>query len=580
MLEELSVRNYALIENITLSFEDGLNIITGETGAGKSIIVGALGFLLGAKSAADAIRTGADETGVSAVVALGQAREEAREWLSARDIPLEDGRLIVRRSLKTNGRGSIFIQNVPVSRADLAEFMALLFDIHGQHDHESLLRRETHRKYLDRFAGLEEEAARFNAVFTELSEKRRAVEAAQTSTREREARIELLKFAVDEISRAALKNNESRDLEAEAARLASFEKLASCVEAGARMLFEEELSVLSLSRKARASLESAAAIDDSLSVLEQRLSAMYFEADDIAREVRSYRESLSFDPDRLECVEQRLSFIYKLKKKYAKSAGIDTSRSPEEAILAYKDEAESEIEALSVSEENREKLKTETAALEREIALMAKALTAKREAASGALSRKIAAVLFRLGMTGAGFAVRLEPKTENAGRLLLGPYGADDIEFLISANQGEPLKELARIASGGELSRVMLAIKSVLAGGEADKDNSPGTLIFDEVDTGIGGEVAITVGEELYQIARRKQVFCITHLASIACRADHHLIVEKTSDGQRTSTTVRELDRESRREEIARLLSGERGGAALAHADQLLSKYSGAPSEY
>lgn len=565
MLEELSVRNYALIDNLTISFDNGLNVISGETGAGKSIIVGSLSFLLGAKAGTDLVRTGAEEAGVSAVVLLPEENNEARAWLNARDIAPEEGRVIVRRTLKLSGRGSIFIQNIPVTRTDLAEFMTTLFDIHGQHDHESLLRRETHRRYLDRFAGIEDEAAAFNSVFTSLSEKRKAAEAAQSSTREREERIELLTFAVEEIDAANLKPGECRELEAESARLASFEKLAANIETVTQNLFEGEASALSLSRKARAALENALVIDGSLSALEQRLSSLYFETDDISSELRSYRDKLSFDPARLEFVDERLAVIYKLKKKYAKN----TELSAEEAVRAYRDAAQAEIETLSASEENRDKLKIEVAALEKEIALRARELTAKRLASSQSLSAGIGEVLHRLGMPGARFAVRLEPKSaEGEGTpLRLGPYGADDVEFLISANPGEPLKELARIASGGELSRVMLAIKAVLSSG------GPDALIFDEIDTGIGGEVAVAVAEELCAIARGKQVFCITHLASIACRAEHHLLVEKTNDGRRTVTSVRALAPDDRRGEIARLLSGDKGGAALAHAEELLARY-------
>jgi DNA repair protein RecN (Recombination protein N) len=585
MLEELSIRNYALIENLTISFENGLNIITGETGAGKSIIVGSLSFLLGAKSSADCVRTGADEAGISAVILVTENKIDARAWLKSRDIYLDDNRIIVRRNLKINGRGSIFIQNIPVTRIDLSVFMALLFDIHGQHDHESLMKCDTHRKYIDRFAGIEDDVSEFSRIFLSLAEKRKIIEAAQSSIREREAKIELLLFAVDEINKAALKPGESGELEAEAARLASFEKLAAFVENASLSLFEDSASVLSLSRKARAAIENAANIDSSLSAVERRLSALYFEADDLVSELRSYRDKLSFDPARLEFIEERLAFIYKLRKKYAKNQTEkkinsdlfnDEKRfsSIEEEILAYKDESESEIEALSASDENREKLKLEITALEREIALFAKDLTAKRTAAALEISDKITNALKRLGMPDARFAVRLEPKERqnSAGNsVVLGQYGADDIEFLISANAGEPVKELARIASGGELSRVMLAIKAVLSGAD---DSSPGTLIFDEIDTGIGGEVAISVGEELKHISARKQVFCVTHIASIACRADNHLLVEKSSGGGRTVTTARKLSGVQRRDEIARLLSGDKGTAALAHADELLMKYS------
>jgi len=590
MLEELSIRNYVLIDNLTLNFESkpALNLITGETGAGKSIIVGSLSLILGAKANQDSIRTGAEEASVSAVVLLN-GNAEAYKWLKERDIEAEDDRVIIRRNIKSNGRNSIYIQNAPVNRGDLAAFSALLFDIHGQHEHESLLNPVNHRKYLDRFAELDGEVEEFGAVFAKLTEKKKLMEARASSERERGARIELLSFAVEEIGKANLKNGESRELEAELSRLSSYEKLVNHAENASAVLFEEGTSVLSLARKARGSIENAAAMDESLSALSQRFSALYFEAEDLAGELRSYRDKLKFNPARLEEIEDRLSLIYKLKKKYVKAS--------EDDLIAYKAEAEAEIEALSSTEEDKEKLKAEIAALEKEVSRRARELSVKRSAASKALSSKAGEILRELGMPDAVFGVRLEPKhggqsgERGKAALVCGPYGADDIEFLISANKGEPLKELSRIASGGELSRVMLAIKTVFAlnesgplfqgeeaagrqGGRADV--SPETLIFDEIDTGIGGEVAVAVGEYLSRIARKKQVFCVTHLASIACRATNHILVEKKSDNSRTTSSVRTLRPGERRFEIARMLSGDCNETALAHADRLLRPYAGA----
>ncbi|MDR1318986.1 MAG: AAA family ATPase, partial [Treponema sp.] len=287
MLEELSVRNYALIDAISLSFRSGFNVLTGETGAGKSIIVGSLSFLMGAKAEADVIRTGADEAGVSAVVSVRDDNSDALEWLKSRDIEREDGTVIIRRNVKTSGRGSIYIQNVPLTRADLADFMALLFDLHGQHNHESLLRKENHRRYLDRFAGLDGEAGEFNRVFLELSEKRKALEASLGSERDRDTRLELLSYAVEEITKADPKPGEIRELENEAQRLSGFERLAGFVNSAANSLFEDEASVLSAARHARNALDSAAAVDDSLNELRKRLEDLYFEAEDISGEFRS-----------------------------------------------------------------------------------------------------------------------------------------------------------------------------------------------------------------------------------------------------------------------------------------------------
>jgi DNA repair protein RecN (Recombination protein N) len=569
MLEELTVRNYALIEGLSLSFERGLNILTGETGAGKSIIVGSLSFLLGAKADVDVIRSGSEEAGVSAVVSVGEGNREVRDWLAGRDIALDDGRLIIRRNIKLSGRSSVYIQNVPVTRNDLAECMALLFDLHGQHTHESLLRKETHRKYLDRFGGIEEDVFRFNRIFLELADRKKVLEASLSSERDRDARLEILNYAVEEINGAAPKIGESRDLENESARLSSFEKLAGLVQGASAALFDNENSILTLARRVRSALENALAIDEELAPLQKRMEDLYYETEDLSQEFRSYRDGLKYDPRRLEEVEERLALLYRLKKKY----GPD-----EEAVLAYRTRAEAEIETLSNAEENREKLASEIAALEKDMASRAAAISAKRTAAALKLGERISAILAKLGMPNARFSVSVVPKEpgpagdgskgKGAGSLVCGPWGADEVEFLISANTGEPLKDLSRIASGGELSRLMLAIKTVLAGADTLE-----TLVFDEIDTGIGGEVALAVGDYLAKMGELKQIFCVTHLASIAVRADNHLKVEKKTSAGRTITTVEVLRTGERREEIARMLAGGSGAAALAHADELLAKY-------
>jgi DNA repair protein RecN (Recombination protein N) len=578
MLEELSIRNYALIEELGLSCGGGFNVFTGETGAGKSIIVGSLSFLMGAKAEVDVIRSGTEEAAVSAVLLVQPHNRDVREWLDGRDIAPEDDRVIVRRSIKNTGRGSIFIQNVPVTRNDLAEFMALLFDLHGQHNHESLLRKENHRRYLDRFAGLEGEVAAFYQAFVELSEKKKTLEAMLSSERDRDTRLELLNYAVDEINGAAPRPGESRELEQEAQKLGDFERLAAQVNAAAEALYDNEASLVSLGRHARSALDAAGAIDSSLEPLQKRLDDLYFEAEDLAAEFRSYREGLSYDPGRLEEVEERLALLHRLKKKYVSEAIARSLTDPEEGILAYKAQAEAEIAELAGIEVNRETIKAEIAAREKDISARALSLGTKRKAAALNLGRGITEILGRLGMPNARFSPLIRPKGQTG--LVLGPWGAEDVEFFISANAGEPLKDLSRIASGGELSRVMLAIKTVLASADTEGgDPSPETLIFDEIDTGIGGEVALSVGEYLVKTGERKQIFCVTHLASIAVRADNHYKVEKVirpskeGRGDRTVTTVKVLAKHEKRREIARMLAGDAGDAALAHADDLLAKY-------
>ena len=572
MLEELSIRNYALIDSITLSFRSGFNVLSGETGAGKSIIVGSLSFLMGGKAEIDVIRSGCDEASVSAVISV-KSNHEVDDWLKNRDIECEDDTdtlrtVIVRRNIKTTGRGSIYIQNVPVTRQDLSEFMGLLFDLHGQHNHESLLRKDSHRMFLDRFTGIENEVQDFSKIFLELTEKRKVLDASLKSDREREERLELLNYAVDEITKAAIQAGEIRELENEAQKLSDFEKLAGYIHNAAECFFDGAHSVLTLTRRAKNALDSASLVDSSLGELNRRFENLYYEAEDIAGDFRAYRDNLAFDPKRLEEVNERLALLYKLKKKYGNE---------EEAILLYKTSAQAEIEALASAEQNMENLKMQISALEKSIVTKAQGLREKRNSGSEKLNQMITQILKHLGMPNANFKTAILPK-QQAGQVSFGPYGTEDVEFLISANTGEPLKDLAKIASGGELSRVMLAIKTALLSegnieGGAKDTKGVETLVFDEIDAGIGGEVALKVGEYLTKIGKIKQIFCVTHIASIAVRADNHFKVEKRTEGGRTFAGIGPLSADGRRKEIARMLAGDSGGAALAHADDLIQKY-------
>lgn len=562
MLEELVVKDYALIDRLSVEFDRGLNILTGETGAGKSIIVGALGFLLGGKADTDSIRSGRDETTVSAVLNIDENNSGALSWLKDHEISSDDGRIVMRRSLKRNGRNSAYIQDVSVSRGDLAEFTSFLFDIHGQHEHQALMKVETHRLYLDRFAGIEEEVRVFTSSFMDLSDKKKALLAAIDAEQGRAQRIELLAFAVEEIRNAKISPGEIASLEAEARRLSEYEKIASLVSGAVQLLLEEESSGIALLRKAKTQLEAAASVDESLGQFAKRLADIFYEAEDASEQIRAYRDGLRYDPERLEAVEERLAEIYKLRKKY----GPD-----EESVIAYGLNAEKELEELGRIEESRAELAKEISALEKTVSQTAKAISEKRIAASAVLGARITEILATLGMSKARFKVDVRPKGDASSGRVCGPWGIDEVQFLISPNQGEDMRELVKIASGGELSRVMLAIKTVLA-----KADTVETLIFDEVDTGIGGEVALSVGEHLKTLGTGKQIFCITHLASIAVRADNHLKVIKGIDGDRTTTTVMPVDHSARKSEIARMLAGDSAGeAALAHADELLEKYRG-----
>jgi DNA repair protein RecN (Recombination protein N) len=558
MLEEIAIQDFALIDRVQVRFSEGLNLLTGETGAGKSIIVGALGAVLGERLDASVVRTGCEEASVSAVV-FAREGSEARAWLAFHDIPCEDGNVVLRRVIRSNGRTSVYIQNVPVARTDLQELTGMLFDLHGQHEHQSLLKPENHRRLLDDFSGLGDQVRSFTASFLALGEKKKRLEEMTGSARDRTQRMELLEYAVDEITQAKLKRDEDVELEAEEKKISQFEKLYSHIEQAAEYSGEGQ-GALQLLRKAKLALEGAAVVDPSLLPLTTRFNDAYFELDDIASAIRTYKDSVSFDPARLETIESRLAEIYRLKKKYGPTLA---------DVIAYREKSSADLDSLRNWEEDRGGLEKTIAEGERALYLEAEAISAKRKEAAGRLGTLIRDSVRKLGMPKASFEVMVSRRENGNGRQTCTAYGIDDIEFLISPNPGEPAKPLALIASGGELSRVMLAVKTILA--EADTVE---TLVFDEIDTGIGGEVALEVGKFLHDLSSRKQILCITHLASIAVRADNHLRVEKDVSGERTVTSVSVIEGVDREGEISRMLSGESDDlAARAHARELLKKY-------
>jgi DNA repair protein RecN (Recombination protein N) len=559
VLERLSIHDYALIERVNLSFAAGLNVLTGETGAGKSILVGALGLLLGQKAGPDTVRAGAEEAKIAGTVGL-KGNPEALSWLDRRDIHPEDDTVILRRTVKTGGRGSSYVQSTPVTRAELAELTGLLFDLHGQHEHQSLLQPEVHRRYLDRFGGLEDQVGQFGTRFQRLAGLRERLSHLQTDERERLRQVELMEHAVREISAADLTAEEERDLEKERNILTHAEQLYTHLDRAYASLAESVAGALAGLRGARKALEEAAGIDSGLAALAHGVESSYYDVESHAEGLREYRDRINFDPARLEQVEQRLATIRALERKYGDTV-LD--------VLAYAERCRSELASLSSGVEERGAIEREVAELERELVLRAEKLTALRRSAAASLEKRIVAELGGLGMPKARFAVSLSARENAEGRAVFGPSGKDHVEFLISPNPGEPLRKLAAIASGGEISRVMLAIKCVLA----DQD-SIGSLIFDEVDVGIGGEVALAVGTKLMELGRAKQVLCITHLATIAVRAANHLRVEKSQREGRTVTEVRAVVAEERVVEVARMLSGDRSSeTSLGHARELLERY-------
>lgn len=577
MLEDLTIKDFALIDSDYLEFENGFTVFSGETGAGKSILIGALSFLLGGKAEVSQIRTGKSEASVSGTFLLkslpirSKIEDDdeplnANEWLFKHGIEPENNRVLLRRFIRNNGKSLAWINDTPVTRTDLAQFSSFLVDIHGQHEHQSLMKVSEHRKFLDARAGIVDEVNEFTKLYALLVEKRKIYDSYSMSEAERSHKLEMNSFAVKEIEEAKLKKDEDVALEDEESRLSSFEKIYSDVESIENALSENEDSVLNNLKKIRRDSSHACDIDKSLSKLAERVDSAFYELSDIADEFSNYKNNLVFDPSRLQEVQDRLSLIYNLKKKYCASVNVPLSD-----LFAFYDEAKKFVEENSDGNSKKEQLAKEIKNIEKEVLSKAEILSKKRKDYAKILESEVDEILSKLGMSGTKFGVSITEKPASEIEQKCGPYGKDNIEFLISANPGNPMLPLAKIASGGELSRVMLALKTIFA-----KVDNVDTLIFDEIDTGIGGEVAVAVGSHLKNLAKNRQIFCITHLASIAVYADNQIKIEKTVSGEITSSNVYHVTGENRVAEIARMLSGDsKSEQSLEHARSMLAKYSG-----
>jgi DNA repair protein RecN (Recombination protein N) len=562
MLEHLSIRDFALIESLELDLSSGFTVFTGETGAGKSLVVGAIGFLFGERADASIVREGAAESVISASIDISK-NKIAQAWLEERSIQAEEGFVLVRRGMKSSGRSYAYIQNASVTRTDLVEFTGFLGDIHGQHEHQKLLNEEKHLETLDTFGDLDtyrdEYRASYDAWIGRAKEYKRLKDEAETRKKEEE----FLGFTVQEIRSLKITSGEDDELMREEKILTQHEKLFESITAahenvsGGSSGGKDGLSALSSLKKAKNELSVASAIDSNLLELAKRLETAYFEIEDIATSISAYRESLRFDPERLQYIETRLAELRRIKKKYGPSLDDVINREIRDS---------KSLEASFSWEEERLAIEKDIKRLRSMAFEKAENLSRLRKIAAQTFTEQVESILSKLGMPAAALPIQIEKKTSDQGSTMLGPTGMDVLKILIAPNLGEAPRPLARIASGGELSRVALAVKTVLS----SKDTVD-TLIFDEIDSGIGGEVAVSVGFYLKDISAHRQVFCVTHLATIAACADAHFKVEKLTSGTRTITRVNRLDDWDRKGEIARMLSGDSGeDTSLLHAAALL----------
>lgn len=551
MLAQLFINNIAVIERASIDLEKGFTVLTGETGAGKSIIIDAIHAVLGERTSKELVRTGTQSASVSAL--FTGLDEDVLRLLDQLSIPREeDGSLLVQRDIRQGGRSSCKLNGAPATVSMLKQVGPRLVTIHGQHESYELLSPEVHMVYLDSFAGLESLLAEYQAAYHTLRETQRKLEALQTDEGEKARLSDLLHYQIDEIQSANVRVGEREELEAQREVIRNSEKIAGTLELLRGLLSGDEDSEGLLTGVEQASVEAerVASYLPELEEAAQKLREAGYLLEDVDAMLRGV--GVDFDPARQEAIEERLDLLYKLGLKYGSS---------EEKILEFLEDFRSRLHQIEFSDEERERLEAQYEAEKHKAISLAKELSRRRQAASAQFIRQVREELAFLNMPGIQFETEIQ-------RVPLYAMGCDKLQFLVSANKGEPPKPMSKIASGGELSRIMLAIKTVLSG----KDKVQ-TLIFDEVDTGISGAAANKVGKKLKQVSQNRQVLCITHLAQIAALADHHLLIEKHVEGERTFTQVQELDFEGRKREVARIIGGDQvTDLQLEMAEEMLKK--------
>ena len=550
MLNQLSVRNVAVIDKLDINLHDGVSVLTGETGAGKSIIIDSINMILGDRANKELVRYGTDKAVVQAVF---DAPKSVINILEENDIDVEDETVIITRQVTKEGKSAARINGMVVTLNILREISDRLINIHGQHDNQALLTPIRHITFLDAYADNEEYINRYKDILSKKREIEKKISSLEMDEQEKMQRIDLLEYQVNEIKKASLEKGEEDDLREQRDIYTNAEQITKSVNEAYMNLYEgdEIQSAYDGISIAVNEISQISDLNPQLKSIYDTLNEIMYSLEDTAHEIKEFGETVEFDEQTLNEIEERLDLISRLKRKYGNSI---------EEILAYLKKAESELNDIKLSDERTNELKEELKNITKELKEKGNVLTQRRENAAKVLEENIEKSLHELNMEKSKFKVNIE----NDGTFY--DNGMDKVEFLISTNPGEPLKPLVKIASGGELSRVMLAIKSILA----DSDGVD-TMIFDEIDTGVSGKAAMSIAKKLAVIAKNKQVICITHLPQLTAMADNHYLIQKNTDGELASTTLKELDEEGRELELARIIDGgEVTELALSHAKQML----------
>ena len=553
MLSELSIKNFAIIEALTISFEKGLTVLTGETGAGKSIIIDAVNQLVGSRGSAEFVRHGEDKAEIEGLFQLDNDNHPCYEKALDFGIEIEDGMVVLRRDISRSGKSVCRINGKLVTISTLREFGSSLIDIHGQHEHQELMDETKHLSLLDQFGGPEIISAlsEYESIYRKYEQTVSRLKQLSENEQQTAHRLDLIRFQHEEIQNAQLKLNEDDELFEERRKLNNFERIFESVQSGYNALTGEQqgLDWISL---VMGHLEDAAAIDPAYKELSESVSSSFYALEDAAHSLRNELDLLEYDPQRLDEIETRLNEMNQLKRKYGKTIP---------AILEYAAKIEEELETLQNKETHIGQLEQELASLRKDLSIEARNLSGIRKKWAEKLTKLIHKELKDLYMAKTVFEIRFESEDRKFLR-----NGYDIVEFYISTNPGEPLKPLSKVASGGELSRIMLALKSIFS-----KHQGVTSIIFDEVDTGVSGRVAQAIAEKIFKVAINSQVLCISHLPQVAAMADTHLYISKLTKAGRTKTSVTALNVDEKISEIGRMISGvEITDLTKEHAKELL----------